>query len=359
MADDGKTKEQLLEDLRQSEELYRTLIEALPDAVAMSDLEGRITFASQQTVDFYGCASVDELLGRNPLEFIAPEDHAKLLNDIQQTLKDGISRKVEYTFIRNDGTRFLGEVSGVLIKDASGNLVALMALMRDISDRKRAEDALQRERRTLEHLLRSSDHERQLIAYEIHDGLAQQLAAAIMQLETYAHQKGTVPQEAVKAYEAAMTMLHQAHFEARRLISGVRPPILDESGVIAAVALLVNEQTLLHAPQIEFLSKVKFNRLAPNLENAIYRIVQEGLANACRHSQSKQIRVELSQQGDRLRIKIRDWGVGFAPENVEENRFGLEGIRERTRLIGGVTTVESAPGQGTCITIELPLLARE
>ena len=359
MVDDGKTKEQLLEDLRRSEELYRTLVEASPDAVAMTDLEGRVTFASQRTIDFFGYTSADELLGRSPLEFIAPEEHGKLLDDIQRSLKDGISRKVEYTLIRHDGSRFFGEVSGVLVKDASGNPAALMGIIRDISGRKRAEEALQRERRTLEHLLRSSDHERQLIAYEIHDGLAQQLAAAIMQLETYAHQKGTVPQEAVKAYEAAMTMLHQAHFEARRLISGVRPPILDESGVIAAVALLVNEQTLLHDSKIEFLSKVKFNRLSPNLENAIYRIVQEALANACRHSQSKKIRVEFAQQGDRLCIKIRDWGVGFAPENVEEDRFGLEGIRQRTRLLGGMTTVESAPRQGTCITIELPLLATE
>ena len=357
--DHGKTREQLLEDLRRSEETYRTLVEAAPDAVVMADLEGRITFASRRTVELYGCASVDELLGRSPLEFIAPEDHGKLLDDIQQTLKDGIARKVEYTFVRDDGTRFFCEISGVLVNDGSGKPVALIAIIRDISERKKVEEALRRERRTLEHLLRSSDHERQLIAYEIHDGLAQQLTAAIMQFETYVHQKGVMPQAAEKAYEAAMTMLHQAHFEARRLISGVRPPILDESGVMAAVAHLVNEQTLLHGPKVEFHGKVKFNRLTPTLENAIYRIVQEGLANACQHSQGSRIRVELVQQGDQLCIKIRDWGVGFDPENVAEDRFGLEGIRERARMLGGVATVESELGQGACVTIKLPLLAQE
>ena len=72
-----------------------------------------------------------------------------------------------------------------------------------------------KEHRTLGHLLESSDHERQVIAYEIHDGLAQQLAGAIMQFQTYPHQKETKPKEAVKAYEAGMTMLQQGHFEAR------------------------------------------------------------------------------------------------------------------------------------------------
>lgn len=91
-------------------------------------------------------------------------------------------------------------------------------------------------------MLRASDHERQLIAYDIHDGLAQQLAGAIMQFQTYGHLKRTRPKEAAKAFDAGTTMLHQGHSEARRLISGVRPPILDESGVVAAIAHLVNDQ---------------------------------------------------------------------------------------------------------------------
>ncbi len=168
-----------------------------------------------------------------------------------------------------------------------------------------------------------------MIAYEIHDGLAQQLAGAIMQFQTYSYLKDTKPQEAARAYEAGMTMLHQGHFEARRLISGVRPPILDESGIVAAVAHLVSEQRLRKGPRIEFRSEVEFDRLVPILENAIYRIVQEGLLNACKHSKSTRVRVELVQQGENLQIKVQDWGDGFDPARVEGDRFGLEGIRQR------------------------------
>ena len=234
-----------------------------------------------------------------------------------------------------------------------------MALIRDISEREKAVEALRKQYHTLRHLLQSSDHERQLIAYEIHDELAQQLAGAIMQFETSAHLKDGNPEAAAKAYDAGMTMLRQGHFEARRLINGVRPPILDEEGVIAAITHLVNEQKLRNRPNIEYRSKVNFDRLVPTLENAIYRIVQEGLANACQHSKSKKVRVDLLQQEDHIRIEIVDWGIGFDTKANKKNRFGLEGIRQRARLLGGKFTIRSKPGKGTHITVELPVVLRE
>jgi two-component system sensor histidine kinase DegS len=155
-----------------------------------------------------------------------------------------------------------------------------------------------------------------------------------------------------------MTMLRQSHFEARRLINGVRPPILDESGVVAAIAHLVHEPRGRKAPEIEFHSKVHFDRLEGVEENAIYRIVQEGITNACKHSKSKKVRVSLLQRGNRVRIEIRDWGVGFNPGALPEQRFGLTGIRERARLLGGKCMMRSKPGDGTAIIVELPVVER-
>ncbi len=108
-------------------------------------------------------------------------------------------------------------------------------------------------------------------------------------------------------------------------------------------------------PEIEFEHDMAGERLPPPLENAIFRIVQESLNNACRHSRSDKIRVSLARRDNRICIDVRDWGVGFDPSAVEEQRFGLQGIRERVRLLEGSVAIESAPGEGTHIAVELPL----
>ncbi len=179
-----------------------------------------------------------------------------------------------------------------------------------------------------------------------------------MQFDAFDHLKDTRPKQAADAFHAAVTMLRQAHSEARRLISGVRPPILDESGIVAALAHLVNEERRKQATVIEFHAQVAFDRLAPIIENAVYRIAQEALANACRHSKAEKVLLELVQNGGQIRIEVQDRGVGFNPENVEESRFGLAGIRERARLLGGIAIIESQEGQGTRIVAELPILLR-
>ena len=107
------------------------------------------------------------------------------------------------------------------------------------------------------------------------------------------------------------------------------------------------------------ITRVTFSRLVPVLENVLYRIVQEGLTNARNHSKSRTILVSLVQRGDRLRIAIRDWGVGFDPNRVPGNRFGVEGIRERARLLGGKCSIRSEPGEGTSILVELPVVERD
>ena len=344
--------------LRASEEKYRGVVDASPDAVVLADLNGRVLFASRQTWGLLGLADSDEMVGRSVFDCVIESDRERLAQNMSNLVEVGMRRSTEYASLGPDGTTVPVEVSSVMIRGAAGQPKAVMAVIRDITERKRAEEAIHRERRTLEHMLQSSDHERQLIAYEIHDGLAQFLTGAIMQFQTYDHLKDQQPEEAARAFDGGMTMLRQSHSEARRLISGVRPPILDESGVVAAVAHLVYDFKARKGPKVEFHSKVSFGRLAAILENAVYRIVQEGLTNAWKHSRSKKVNVGLVQRGDRLRIVIRDRGAGFDPRSVAEGRFGLEGIRERARLLGGGSLIESAPGKGTRIIVDLPVVLR-
>ena len=180
-----------------------------------------------------------------------------------------------------------------------------------------------------------------------------------MQLQAFDHLKDKTPKDAAKAYDAAVTMLQQGHYEARRLIAGVRPPILDESGVVEAIAHLVHEESRDRDAKIEYHSRVDFDRLDPTLENGIYRIAQEALTNACQYSKSEKVQVSFVQHGDQVRIEVRDWGIGFDPKAVPKNHFGLEGIRQRARLLGGKCSIRSGLGKGTRITVELPVVLRD
>jgi len=228
-------------------------------------------------------------------------------------------------------------------------------LRTEVQERRRAEQALREDERLLRSLLSLHERERQLFAYEIHDGLVQFVTGALMRLESVFQREGFPPGKSRHEVEVSLELLRETVKEARRLISGLRPPILDEDGIVAAIEYLIREHG--GSPlTIEFEHNVHFDRLAPILESALFRIVQEALSNARQHSQTQRVRVELHQQHDRLHLLVQDWGVGFQPELVTEQHFGLRGVRKRALLLGGAASVESRPGQGTQIRVELPLI---
>jgi len=127
------------EALQESEELYKTIEETLPDAVIITDLEGNITYASNQTAMLHGYNNIEELHGKNAFELIASQDHKKASIDLQKTLNGKIVRNVEYTFLRKNGTQFPAELSSALINDDFGEPKGFIAITKDITKRKKVE----------------------------------------------------------------------------------------------------------------------------------------------------------------------------------------------------------------------------
>ena len=371
MKDQDKTKEQLIseledlrrqvaelnEHLRQSHDELQTIYDGMIEGLLITDIETKRFVRVNPSMCRMLGYSEEELLAASIKDIHPPEEVPNDLQRFQAAAEGRVSINEDRPVLRKDGSVFYADITGHRV--FYDKRPCLLALFRDITERKQAQEALRKEYRNLKHLLHASDHERQLIAYEIHDGLAQQLAAALMQLQAFDHLKDKTPKEAAKAYDAAMTMLRQGHYEARRLIAGVRPPILDESGVVEAISHLVHEEGRDKSPKIEYRSRVDFDRLDPTLENGIYRIAQEALANACQYSKSEKVQVSLVQHGDQVRIEVRDWGIGFDPKAVPKNHFGLEGIRQRARLLGGKCSIRSGLGKGTRITVELPVVLRD
>ncbi|MDO8055675.1 MAG: PAS domain S-box protein, partial [Candidatus Hermodarchaeota archaeon] len=125
--------------LRESEERYRTLVETSPDAITLTDLEGKVIMANQQALQLYGVEKVEDLVGISAFELIDHQDVPLAMENLQKTLQEGHSGNLEYTLIRRDGTRYPAELNAALLKDAEGNPTAFIGVIRDISDRKEAE----------------------------------------------------------------------------------------------------------------------------------------------------------------------------------------------------------------------------
>jgi signal transduction histidine kinase len=225
----------------------------------------------------------------------------------------------------------------------------------EIQRRSEVEQSLRHEQHSLKQLLRTHDHERQVISYEIHDGLAQQLTGAIMAFSNLERICEANPAAVRTQCNNISKLMGDCLAEARRLINGVRPPLLDEQGVVVAVQDLIHQIAIGSDVAVEFYRSPDFGRLEPVLENAAFRIVQEALNNAMRHSKSQKMSVSLIREDQHVRVEVQDWGIGFDAEQTSGEGVGLKGIRERTRLLGGQVTVESKPGSGTKIVADLPL----
>jgi PAS domain S-box-containing protein len=165
--------------LRRSEARYRALVESCPDPVVMVDLQGKIAFASQRAAEQHRVPSADAFLNRSAADFVAAHDKDKYLKSVGRLIEDRVHRNIEYTFLRDDGSEFQAEVSSSVICDGAGDPEALMAVYRDITERKRAEEAIHNEQDSLRRLLQASDHERELVTYAIHAGVAPQSVGAL------------------------------------------------------------------------------------------------------------------------------------------------------------------------------------
>lgn len=373
--EDVTQRRQAEEALAASEEQWRSLVENAPNIILTVDRDGTILFLNHTASG----QEAEEVVGKTVYDFMVGDYHDAIRASIEVVFRTGESTTYESRTPESHGSLYFMSRIGPVRKD--GKVVAATIIATDITEHKRMEDALQQARDELEErvqqrtaqlaaanarlredveerkrLLESSDRDRRLTAYEIHDGLAQQIAAAQMQFQASEQLRTTNPRQAPDAFARGMELLDRGLAETRHLISGLRPPILDESGVVAAIRHLADEPSERDGPTVEVVIDVQFGRLEPVLESTIFRIVQESLTNARRYSQSERVRIELKQQGDHVTITTRDWGIGFLPASVPATCFGLGGVKERARLLGGQATIESAPGKGTTISATLPLI---
>ena len=221
---------------------------------------------------------------------------------------------------------------------------------------KSALEDLEADEQLLRRLIDLQEQERRMVAHEIHDGFVQDVVGAHMHVQSIESTSDPEANEAVAVQVAEL--LEKAIAEGRRLIREMRPMVLDEEGVIESLRHLIADENASGGLVVAFDHKVRFDRLDPRLEGAIFRIVQEALNNVKKHGETDHAAVQLTQSDDQLEVVVRDHGVGFDPEMVPPDRFGLRGIRERARLFGGTAKIESVPGEGTAIHVRFQIDAQ-
>jgi PAS domain S-box-containing protein len=340
-----------LTDRVEGEERFRAIAEVNPVPILISRVsDGRILFANRRLAETLGVPH-GSLIGQSTATFYdKPADRDRLM---QQFSEHGQVDDYQLKARRADGSSLWLFVSNRRIT-YHGEECALTGIL-DITQRIEAENTLRRERTLLKQMLDLQERDRQLVAYEIHDGLVQEMTGAVMFLQSAEPSMQLGDADRAK-FDHAVALLQSAVQEARRLIDGLRPPILDEEGVVAAVEHLVAGFIDRDSLAVEFTHNMPPGRLPLALENTIYRIIQEALTNVRRHAKVKNATVELTMQDGRVHFLVRDEGVGFDPHAVPPTRYGLTGLQERVRIFGGRVAIESHRGRGTTIRVELPVV---
>jgi two-component system, NarL family, sensor kinase len=225
--------------------------------------------------------------------------------------------------------------------------------------------AIQRARLSTEHTQAAARlatiEERNRLAREIHDTLAQGLAAITLQLETADALATSRPKRAQDAIRRALGLARRNLEEARRSVIDLRAAPLQDKTLPEALAALVqsgHDESGVHV-EYTYSPAPNFPVLPTRLEASIYRIAQEALTNAFRHAEAAHISLSLTVEDDELTLVVQDDGRGFDPDNVaqvvQEGHFGLAGMSERVKLLGGTLCISSEPEAGTCIAVSVPL----
>ncbi len=335
--------------LLDSRALWEAVCRISGESLAIVDRSGTILFCNRIDDGW----SPGQMIGHTIVDFAMPESIEQLQRLIEDVFSTGREQTLETTVRRPEGgaNYFLLRLGPVLV---DGRPAAVLVCCENTLPLKTSEKTLQHERTLLRRLLKIQERERQLVSYEIHDGLAQYLAGAMMHLQACEH--AAVNGADNRELSEGLRLLRAATDEARRLIGGLRPPALDELGIVDAVETLVADARV-DVPQVEFIHSLPPARLPPDLETTIFRIVQESLSNVRRHAHAKAVRVCLEHVSadNTVRVIVQDDGIGFDPDAVPDERFGIEGIRQRARLLGGEPQIISGVDRGTTVTVSLPI----
>jgi PAS domain S-box-containing protein len=334
--------------VRESEDQYRRLADALPIGVWMSGTDGACYYFNKTWLELTG-RRLDQELGSGWLEGVHPDDAESSLGAYMRAFAAHEPFSIEYRLRRHDGQYRWVLDRGVPRFGADGTFLGYVGGVVDLTARRHAEQAL---RALSGRLIGAQEDERRRIARELHDNLGQRLALLSMALDRFA----VMAPESVSASVADLRtktgeIAHEVHTLSHRLHSSK----LDALGLVAAVRGHCQEVSQ-HGLEVRFVDSDVPKTLPSETALCVFRIAQEALTNVVKHSGAAEARVWLSSAHDTLVLRVEDTGRGFDTA-AHNGGLGLVSMHERLRSIGGEMTVRSSPGHGTTIEARVPIRA--
>jgi hypothetical protein len=347
--------------LQNSQESYRTLVESMSDGLGVMDGNQVLTYVNDRICEMLGY-SRDEIIGRPAADFV-DESHRAVLEEQKALRSQGRNLSYEVAWVGKDGRKVPTIVSPKAIFGPDGRFAGSFGIVTDITERKRAEEALRESEQQLRslsaQLLRAQESQRASVSRELHDELGQGLNTLKLRLALLCRKLRKDQASLKEDCEETLGYIDEIIEEVRRLSRDLSPRVLEDLGLVAALRRLIHEFAKRTSTKVssqiddinEFLSK--------DAEIFLYRIVQEALTNIGKHANAKCVLLSIAKVDGTVRGVIEDNGTGFDLEALgvpgsAEKGMGIAIMKERIRMLGGTIDVWSRPGEGTRIHFLVP-----
>jgi two-component system, chemotaxis family, CheB/CheR fusion protein len=359
--EDITERERAKQEIERTEQGFRDMLTNAAEAIVMSDAEGTIVFVNRMATETFGYAA-DELIGR-PLATLLPEGarehHARLYADfIEQPVSRQMGRDRRLVGRRKDGSEFSLEIT--LAPMARDGKPIVVSFITDASQRQAAEVRIRDYQRKLQQMAFDAavaeERERRRIGADLHDRIGQGLALAQIKLTSM---RAAVQGASRTALDEAVELLAQSVADTRTLTFELSPPVLYDLGLKAALSWLVEDFEKRHGMRVELEDDGQDKPLDDASAALVYRSVRELLLNVFKHAGVPAAKIVLRRVGGELQIEVKDGGAGFELDDITlptaTSGFGLFSVREQISRLGGHVQIASAPQQGSCVSLRVPL----
>ena len=335
--------------LRESERRFRLVVNTIPVMLWTSDADGRWTYINPAWTDFCGRAGEGATLSAWA-DAIHPEDAGRSIELYSAAFDRRAPFELEYRLRRRDGEyRWIFD-QGLPRFDADGTFAGYIGSGFDVTERKLAQDALSMMNRRL---IEAQEQERTHLARELHDDITPRLVLISMCLDRI--RQGRPGDERADEIATASRQIGDLIRDMQALSHRLHSAKLELLGLVRAATSLCAEVSDLHDVMIDFHAEHVPERLPPDISLCLFRVLQEALQNALKHSGSREVQVSLRGDAREIELRVSDSGVGFDHAALSRHGLGLTSMTERLKLVAGRLSIESKPGGGTTVRAQVPL----